>query len=219
VLPTAGVLDRALARVGYRQIELDRENHRVRLLQAGVQIDLGGIGKGYAADAALLEIKRCGITRASVDAGGDFALGDPPPGQVGWKIGIASADPDGRPDCWLRLSNLAVATSGDLWQYIEIDGVRYSHLVDPRTGLGVTSGALATVVAGDCTSADCLASTVCILEPERGLKLVEELTAGGGRILTRADGRARTFQSPRFSQWLEDPLSGDAGGSRRTSAK
>ncbi len=219
VLPSAAALDRALARVGYRQIELDRKNRRVRLLQAGVRIDLGGIGKGYAADAALLEIKRCGITRASVDAGGDFALGDSPPEQAGWRIGIASAEPGGRPDCWLRLSNLAVATSGDLWQYVEIDGTRYSHLVDPRTGLGVTSGALATVIARDCTSADCLASTICILEPERGLKLVEQRTAGGARILTRGSGQARTFQSLRFSQWLEDPLSGDPAGSRRTSAE
>lgn len=220
VLPSAAALEQALARVGYRQIELDRKNRRLRLLQAGVRIDLGGIGKGYAADAALLEIKRCGITRASVDAGGDFALGDPPPEQVGWKIGIASADPGGRPDCWLRLSNLAVATSGDLWQYVEIDGTRYSHLVDPRTGLGVTSSALATVIARDCTSADCLASTICILKPERGLKLVQQRTEGGARILTRGGGQVRTFQSPRFSQWMEDPLSGKAAdGHRRTSAE
>ena len=112
--------------------------HRVRLLQPHMRLDLGGIAMGYAVDEVLKLLAEQGITRALVDASGDIGVGDPPPGEEGWKIGIAPMVPGGPPSRMLILSRAAVTTSGDAFQYVEIAGRRYSHIIDAKTGLGLT---------------------------------------------------------------------------------
>ena len=103
-----------------------------------MRIDLGGIAKGYAMDEALAVLQRHGIARALVEAGGDMRLGDPPPGRSGWRVGIPPLDnPQAEPLSYLELSRVAVSTSGDMMQYVEIGGKRYSHVVDPRTGMAL----------------------------------------------------------------------------------
>ena len=94
-------------------------------------IDLGGIAKGYAIDEALKVLRTHRVSSALVDAGGDIGLGDAPPDRDGWVIGVAPLDRDAEPSLFLSLSNVSVATSGDSWQFVEIGGRRYSHLVDP----------------------------------------------------------------------------------------
>jgi thiamine biosynthesis lipoprotein len=170
------------------------------LLKPEMRLDLGGIAKGYAVDKALAVLRRRGITRALVDAGGDIGLGDPPPGKPGWGIGVAPLEPGGPPGGFLWLSRRAIATSGDTQQYVVIDGVRYSHLVDPRTGLGLTDHSSVTVIAPDGITADGLASAVSVLGPRQGLRLVEE-TPGAAALVVRApEGRPETYESGRWKK-------------------
>jgi len=129
----------------------------------GMRIDLGGIAKGYAADLMLDTLNHYGITIATIAAGGDVRLGDPPPGKDGWRIGLKTLTKEsGTP--YITTSNCAVSTSGDLHQFIEIDGQRYSHIVNPTTGLGLTQRVSATVISTTAARADALATACCVSE-------------------------------------------------------
>ncbi|MFM7149048.1 MAG: FAD:protein FMN transferase, partial [Gemmataceae bacterium] len=136
-LPAPDRLLAARELVGWKNLELDEKTCSVRLLKPGMQLDLGGIGKGFAADEMLKVLARHGLTRAMVVAGGDVTVADPPPGKPGWTIAIAPIDSRKEGSRYLVLANAAVSSSGDAEQYVEIDGVRYSHMVDPRTGVGL----------------------------------------------------------------------------------
>jgi len=199
-LPAAEDLEPARARVDYRWIQLDSPRQAVRLAKPGMLLDLGGIAKGYVAGEALSVFRKFGIKSVLVEAGGDLALGDAPPGRPGWRIGLAPMERNAAPREHLWLARTAVATSGDLWQYVEIGGRRYSHLIDPRTGLGLTDHSMVTLVAPDGMTADALASAVCVLGPEKGLKLVEA-TPGAAALIRRApDGRLQTYESSRWKR-------------------
>ena len=186
-LPSDALLQLALHRTGYQYLHLDARQQSGWLEFSDMQLDLGAIAKGYAADEALRILKSHGITRACVDAGGDLALGGPPPEKEGWRIGIASSNENGLPKTFLMLANRGVATSGDLWQFIEINGQRYSHILDPHTGLGLTTRTSATVIANDCATADSLASAVVVLGPDRGIALVADYP-GAATVVTTPSG-------------------------------
>ena len=199
-MPSSERLQEARQLVGYRLVALEPKTHAVRLGRAGMGLDLGGIAKGYAVDEALKVLRKHGIRRALVDAGGDIRLGDPPPDRKGWRIGVAPLEVAAKPSRYLSLSGCAIATSGDAWQYVEIRGRRYSHIVDPRTGLGLTDHSSVTVVAPDGTTADALASATSVLGPERGLKLVEN-TPGVAALIVRApQGKVETYESKRWKK-------------------
>ena len=168
-LPPPQMLIDYLELVGYRHVRLDPKRKAVALLKPGMRLDLGGIAKGYAIDEALAALRQRGVCRALVDAGGDIALGDPPPNKPGWLIGVAALELGEPPSRYIWLSRTAIATSGDTWQYVEIGGRRYSHLVDPRTGVGLTDHSTVTVIAPDAITADGLASAVSVLGPKKGL--------------------------------------------------
>jgi thiamine biosynthesis lipoprotein len=182
--PAAEALADARGRTGYAKLHLDPVRHTVRLDQAGMQLDLGAIGKGYAADEALAVLEKLGLGRALVAMSGDLAFGDAPPGRHGWKIGIASQT--------LELANAAVSTSGDAEQHLDAGGKRYSHIIDPATATGLTRQITATVVARRGIDSDSLSTAISILGPERGLALVEgrpdaaALIVEGGRLLPSA---------------------------------
>lgn len=162
VAPAPDAIESAHARTGWRHLHL--EGDRVRLNRPGMRLDPGGIGKGYAAQAALRTLAASGHPDSMVDLGGDLALGDPPPGSAGWRITIR----DGLAlERTLILSNTCVATSGDTEQAFEIDGVRYAHILDPRTGRALTARRAATVIHPDGGIADALASAACVLGPAR----------------------------------------------------
>jgi len=199
-MPSTERRERARQRVGYRLLTLEPNTHAVRLDREGMKLDLGGIAKGYAVDEAFKVLQKHGIRRALVDAGGDIRLGDPPPDRDGWRVGVAPLEVAAKPSRYLSLSGCAVATSGDAWQYVEIMGRRYSHIVDPRTGLGLTDHSSVTVVAPDGTTADALASAVSVLGPEKGLKLIED-TPGAAALIVRApDGKLQTHESARWKK-------------------
>ncbi len=193
-LPDPEALRAARALVGHADLVLG--NGTAELRRAGMRLDLGGIAKGYACDRARAALAVEGVTRADVDAGGGMSIGDPPPGRDAWRIGMIG---DARRV--LQLKNCGVATAGDLEQYVEIDGRRYSHIVDPATGLGLTNRAMATVVAPDGFAADAVDTALCILGPERGFAL-----GGFEAWTTWVDGdRVRTAQTPGFAA-LTAPL-------------
>jgi FAD:protein FMN transferase len=200
-LPDPDDLSRALALVGYDKVRLDPKARTVRLLKPGMQLDLGGIAKGYAADEALRELERHQVTRALVAAGGDIAVSGPPPDADGWTVGIAPLeDPDSKPSRSLLLKDAAVSTSGDAEQYVEIDGKRYSHIVDPKTGLGLVGRRSATVVARRGIWADSLTKAVIVPGPECGLATIDRLEGTAALYVLKTDKGEEVFTSKRWPQ-------------------
>lgn len=200
VLPNPEKLAAAMAAVGSDALVIDQEKRSVSLTRPGMRLDLGGIGMGYAVDRAMAVLHRHGIEAAMIDASGDIAVSGPPPGTTGWRIAVAPIDPtdSASPSETLLLSNAAVTTSGDLFQAAEIDGVRYSHIVDPRTGLGVLGPAAVTVIAADCTTADALATAASVLGPDEALPVIEAFPGCAARFVRIDAGTSRETHSPRW---------------------
>ena len=169
--PPAGRLQQAIEATDWRRITLHEESRSITL-QQGTLLDLGGIAKGYAADECLRLLKKHGISRAVVQAGGDTAVGDPPPGEQGWEIVLRT---DTKHETSIRLANRCVSTSGDLYQFVELDGKRYSHILSPKTGLGLTERIACSVIARDCTTSDALATAMCVLGKTDGSALAKKL--------------------------------------------
>ncbi len=197
-MPGSDRLKQALQSVGYQAVVLGKKQPTIQLQRAGVRLDLGGIGKGFAADAALTQLKKLGFPSALVDAGGDLAIGAAPPGKAGWRIGVAALKAAGPPSRFLQLSNCGIATSGDAWQFVEIDGRRYSHILDPGTGIGLTTRSSVTVIAADATAADGLASAVSVLGPKKGLALIERFKGASALVVQASAGEVQTWKSCRF---------------------
>ena len=185
-----------LSRVGWRKLSLDPVARTARLETAWMALDVGGIAKGYPCDRALAVLARHGIARAMVDAGGGMALGDPPPDKAGWSIQLADTEDV------LLLANCGVATSGDWERYVAIDGRRYSHIVDPRTGLGLTDRALVAVVAPTGMAADALTKCVMIPGADRGMKLIESLPSTHAWMRWEDGPQVRTARTSRFNALL-----------------
>lgn len=169
-LPDPDSLAAAQRRSGWTMLQLNRAERTAELTTPGMKLDLGGIAKGFAADEALAALKREGIPNALIEFGGDIVVGDPPPGRPGWRVTAALADPEKRE---LFLSNQAVSTSGDTQQFVVIDGVRYSHVVDPHSGLGLTNRTAATVIAPEGILSDGLATALTVMNPDRGRVMIE----------------------------------------------
>jgi thiamine biosynthesis lipoprotein len=213
-MPDAESLARARARVGSDQLRLDPVARTAQLLKPGMKLDPGGIAKGYACDQALAVLTRAGITSALVAGAGDIVVSGPPldldgdsgDRKAGWTVGIGPLEAPGSPPLrFLTLSHAAVSTSGDAERFVEIDGKRYSHIVDPRTGLGVIDRSSVTVVARDGATADSLATAVYVLGPRPGLALVEA-TEGAAALIVRSTGAGEpeTFASERLKEVLTD---------------
>ncbi|MBI4879971.1 MAG: FAD:protein FMN transferase [Planctomycetes bacterium] len=182
-LPDAAALDAARQLVGFQGVRLDPATRTAELLRAGMLLDAGALGKGYACDCALGALRAQGVEQALVDLGGDLAAGAPPPLRAGWLV-LAGAGGEERP---LVVSRAGVATSGPSEQFLEADGVRWSHIIDPRTGYGLCDSLGVTVVAGDGVSADALASAASVLGRREGRRVV---AAAGASVI---------FHDPRFT--------------------
>ena len=175
--PSETDLARARELVGWQKVKLDTEHRTVQLLVPGMRLDLGGIGKGYAGDCALATLREYGITSALYEAGGDVVLGNSPPDGKGWLVQMTPpgmAKPAGTQPEFLHLANCAISTSGDTEQFVEFSGRRYSHIVDPHTGLGLTNRISVTIIAPDGCTAEGLSKVVSVLGEERGLAIVRE---------------------------------------------
>jgi thiamine biosynthesis lipoprotein len=164
--------------VGFDKILIDKAHSSILLPLTGMRLDLGGIAKGYIAQKVIDFLKQNGITQALADAGGDMVMSNAPNNNPGWVIGVNV--PETTDDLLpkkLSLQNMAVATSGDAYQYLEHKGLKYSHIIDPRTGYGIHSQRNVTVIAKDGADADWLATACSILPVADAKKLAESMQA------------------------------------------
>lgn len=173
-VPTQKEIHDAMQLCGWQHVHFDRTGHRIKLSLPGIKLDFGAMGKGYIIDKAYERLAKGGLPCALVRAGGDLRCGDAPPNRQGWPIEIAQLSDKETPQ-QLYLANAAVSSSGDLYQYFEIDGVRRSHVLDPRTGLGVPGPRLVTVVAATATEADAADTALCVMSDDAALKVARQL--------------------------------------------
>jgi thiamine biosynthesis lipoprotein len=189
-LPTEQRLREELQFVGFEKLILNPLDQSVTIRTPGLLIDLGAIGKGYAADEAMRILEELGITRAVINASGDVRFGVAPPNSTGWPTGIGALSDMGSPILLQPQSQGAVATSGDAFQFMEINGKRYSHILDPRTGMPVQVRSSVSVWAATGMMADAIASAVSVLGPRRGLRLVRKLDGVEALVIWDRDGDA-----------------------------
>lgn len=204
-MPKADWLAEARKAVGYQHVRLDARRRTAELLVPEMRLDLGGIAKGYAVDEAMKILQQHGIRRALVSGGGDLAVSGPPPGKPGWRIELPPLDVTNAPPVrFVLLSHAALATSGDLFQRLEIDGKRYSHIVDPRTGIGLTDHSLVTVIARDCMTADSLTKVVSVLGPDEGLKLIKQDRGAESRIVRKPADQIELRETSGFGRYYDE---------------
>ncbi|MDG2031481.1 MAG: FAD:protein FMN transferase [Phycisphaerales bacterium] len=170
-LPDDSELSAARALVGIDAIELG--DGTVRIARAGSKIDFGGIGKGIAIDEARDILQREGIKHHLIDFDGEIGVGHPPPGQDAWRVSVQLAREIGSETLELEVTNCAISTSGDRHQFMTIGKTRYSHVVDPTTGLGLTRQIQVTVVSPSGATSDALATAGCVLGPTGLAELIE----------------------------------------------
>ncbi len=204
-IPPANDLSAARELIGFQFVKLEAHKRTVELLKEGMRLDLGGIAKGYASDQALAVLKQHGITSALVAAAGDIAVSSPPPDKTHWEVAVESLTRRNEPDLFLKLANQAVSTSGDAYQFVEIDGQRYSHIVDPKTGIGLSHRSSVTVIASTGMQADALATAMSVVGPDQALKLLthEQSVSCQALILSLDDtGSVQRRQSPGFEKFI-----------------
>lgn len=199
-MPRPDKLAAALAAVGGEALVLDHESRTVSLVRPGMRLDLGGIGMGYAADRVLAVLAARGIASALVDASGDVVVSAPPPGRPGWIIEVAGLEHDHAAAEPLVLAHAAVTTSGDARQAVEIEGRRYSHIVDPRTGLGVEGPAAVTVIAADGITADAVATAASVMGHAAGPEIVGRFPGSAARFLWHDGDTIQSAVTPGWPQ-------------------
>jgi thiamine biosynthesis lipoprotein len=188
VVPTEEAIAAVLPQVGFDRVAVNTERRTVRFLSAGVEIDMGGIGKGYAVDLAVARLQEMGIDNAIVDAGGDLKLLGRRPGKDFWRIGVRHPREASRMLVTLDLAETAVVTSGDYERFFIDKERRYHHLLDPSTGYPASVCQSVTVIAPDAVDADAYATAVFVLGPEKGLALLRSLPGVEG-IVVDSDGK------------------------------
>lgn len=204
-LPPDDVIAAARARVGYRYLRLILQGRKAQLTRKNMRIDLGAIGKGYSIDQAVAVLRAAGISAALVDAGGDiYALGAPP-GRAGWLVGVRDPQQPSRilakP---LLVKDCAAATSGDYEQFVELDGRRFSHILDPRTGWPVEGVSSVTVIAPDATTADAYATAVSVLGPKAAVAFAEKRPHVELLILHKNGDKVARTRSSGFGRYESD---------------
>ncbi len=202
VFPEDSTIKKTMLLTGFKYLHIDTATKTVLLTKGGMQLDVGGIAKGYTAQQVIDFLKQNGITQALVDAGGDIATSGAPPAAKGWTIGInvPETEEDLLPKRMV-LHNMAVATSGDVYQYMEHNGKKYSHITDPLTGYGVTSQRNVTVIAKDGATADWLATACSILPINDAKKLAASMHAQL-LIATTQEGKPLFYFTKGFANYL-----------------
>ena len=203
-LPDEEKVEAAMKLTGRKNLVLGENTAKLAI--EGMNVDLGGIAKGYAVDKAVEALRAAGVNGALVDAGGDGrALGTQADGTP-WRVAVQDPNRQTGKALSVRpliLSDMAYATSGDYEQYAEVGGVRYAHIVDPRTGRPARAAASVTVIALDCTTADALATAVSVLGADEGIKLVAAMPGVECMVITRDGEKLNVAKSPGFDEFCE----------------
>jgi thiamine biosynthesis lipoprotein len=174
-LPDIATAKSMVRLIDYRNIILDSANQTVFLKEKGMRIGFGGIGKGYAAECAKNLMKKQGVESGIVNAAGDLTTWGRQPNGKEWTIGIADPDAKNKPFSYLNISDMAVATSGNYEKFVVIDGKRYSHTIDPKTGLPVSGIKSVTVICPNAEIADAMATPIIVMGVRVGLDLVNQM--------------------------------------------
>jgi thiamine biosynthesis lipoprotein len=174
-LPDKELAKQSVQLINYRNILLDEENCTVFLKQKGMRIGFGGIGKGYAADRAKQILQQKGVNSGVVNAAGDLITWGTQPGGKPWTIGIADPNAKQHPFSSLSVSNMAVATSGNYEKYIVINGKKYSHTIDPKTGFPVSGIKSVTIICASAELADAMATPVMVMGIKVGLGMINQM--------------------------------------------
>lgn len=204
-LPNAQQLANVLKTTGIDNIQLNSKK-QIKITTANMRVDFGGIAKGYTGDEVLKTLKEIGISSALVDMSGDVVVSNPPPGKSAWTIEVAGLQKDEKPNLVL-LKNQAIATSGDAYQYLEIDGVRYSHILDPETGVGIQGRRSVSVIASSGAEADAYASAFTVLGTKTSLKKLRQFPGVHFQIFEiDANDTPLKTASAGFSKFVVDKL-------------
>jgi thiamine biosynthesis lipoprotein len=201
-IPPENVISELLIDIGFENIEIQEPGFLIKK-SASVTLDLSSIAKGYGVDQVAETVRKDGFQNFLVEIGGEvFAAGTAKDGKA-WRIGINRPQTDASFDDVYKVVNLhdrAFATSGDYRNFFVMDGVRYSHIIDPRTGYPISNGVVSvTIIADTCTFADGLATAIMVMNPIKGLELINRLGAVEGLIIVeRMDGRLDDFYSKGF---------------------
>ncbi|GAB3708648.1 FAD:protein FMN transferase [Spirosoma flavus] len=196
--PDAIARKKAHQTVGYRFMELDSITRSVRLQRLGMRLDVGGIGQGFAVDEALRVFHQFGIRSALIDIGGDILAGDSPPNSAGWRVQIGSGNVADTDTSTILLKNAAITTSGDTYRFLEINGRRYSHIMDPKSGLGLRHFVRATVLAPEGYQADALTKVFSVAGLQRSKKLLKRFPDVKLLIQEKKRGQLHKWQSAPF---------------------
>ncbi len=190
-VPGEAAMSAAKDKVCYKHLKLDHKTNSVSLTKEGMRLDLGGIAKGYTVDAIWEVLQEHGIQNALIDGGGDIYAKGSPPDSKGWKVKMLTRktrtasldffDPDTKKwskrleqDLVVYLTNSAIASSGDTYKFLDVNGVKYSHIINPKTGLGLTHNEIINVSAPNCALADALASALSVLNIKKGNRLLKQ---------------------------------------------
>jgi FAD:protein FMN transferase len=202
-IPSEEEIKAAKQLTGFKNLVLDPKKQTIAFKKKGMQFDFGGIVKGYAAQRVIAFLRTKRVPIALVDAGGDIVVADPPPFTDGWKIAINI--PESENELWdkkLELRHRAVATSGDVYRFTIHNGKKYSHIIDPKTGYGITSQRNVTVIFKDGGAADWLATACSILPIKKALRLAKN-TRSHLLIATFKNGKLVTYKDKDFDRYFE----------------
>ena len=191
ILPTPEMINRASESVGFHYVHIDPDKGTIMLSMEGMQLDLGGIAKGFAVDEIFNLFQSAGINQLLVDGGGDIRAGEAPPERPGWKLILENLQHDNQ---MVYATNTAFATSGDLYRYVLIDSIKYGHIIDPRTGYGLTIPRTVTIQASNCMEADVVASTISIIGPQEGADLLFEMPDVKAIIIEEDGGELKRYE-------------------------
>ena len=191
-LPDAAVAKKMVRLINYRNVVVNEQEGTVFLKEKGMRIGFGGIGKGYAAEKAREMLQQMGVKSGIVNASGDLTAWGLQPDGKPWTVGIAHPDMAGLPFSYLNISDMAIATSGNYEKYIVVNGKKYSHTIDPRTGLPVTGIKSVSIICANAEMADAMATPVTIMGIEAGLFMINQLKGIGCIII---DDNNRIFTS------------------------
>ena len=174
-LPSAATAKKMVSLINYKNIVLDKENQTVFLLEKGMRIGFGGIGKGYAAEMAKEVMKKKSVVSGIVNASGDLTTWGVQPDGKAWTVGIIHPDYKNYPFSYMNISDMAVATSGNYEKFVMINGKKYSHTIDPRTGFPVSGIKSVTIISPNAEICDAMATPVMIMGIHNGLDLINQL--------------------------------------------
>lgn len=202
-MPHRDSLADAKRRVGFRMMEFSPLKQSIRLKKTGMQLDLGGIAKGETAQRAVVRLRELGFPYALVDAGGDIVAGSVPPGIEGWVVSINLAGSEDVMTRQLLLKNKAVTTSGDIYQYVELNGRRFSHIINPNTGYALTNSRNVTVISNTGITADWLTKACSVLPAETALQLVKRFPFTEVQIAMLKNGKPAYHRSRGFTAYFK----------------